>query len=779
MKKLKKIIKYSLSILALVVLALLIVPFFLNVDDYKVEIEQKVEDATGRALKIGGLQASLFPWVGVTLDDVTFANRAGFTQKDFLKVKHLDVQVALLPLLSKQLEIKRFELDAPEVFLEKNAHGENNWEDLMPTSSASVTAIAAEPTEKAEPKSSVGALAALSAEQLVLKNGKFIWKDAQSSTEIGLTDVQVTLDDVQLERPVKAHISARLNDDKFELNAVLGPLGDLTALDVNHLPVQLDMKTDGIRLKGFAAMIPAFPEILGKAEQASVSMDMTVEQRPDGVRLVAGKLALLAAKRLLLDMKAEMPSDAHVRVHKLALSMDDKALLQLQGEITSLNKTPRYELRVQTEKLARTWLAGFVPELESMYAAHPAAWKDMKLGASLAGTSSRVDVRDMQLMLDEELVQISGSADFAGAPDIRMRVAAKTLHLDPWLPKPAEAKESPVANSPATVGQSSTVAQKAIEPDLRFLKDWRVSLQLQFERMLMHGLDMGQVRGTLKGERGVFKLNPFRFDLAEGQVTETASLNVNSYPASWTESIHISGLKLGPVLKAVADTDVLDGTMQLNTDLSAKGLLPETSMQSLNGTAQLSLLNGKVKGFDIAGAMRNISSLGQASSVSQSTDFAQLQASFKIRNGIAKNEDLFMASPLFRLTGQGVADLPASNIDFHVRPKLIGSLTGQGDTVTARKGISVPLHISGPFNAPKVRPEMDAESLIDNVGALGGKGGKIGGVLGSILSGGKTTAPANQPTQTQPSSNPAQSAPVQQPNQQQQMQKAIQGLLGF
>jgi len=419
-----------------------------------------------------------------------------------------------------------------------------------------------------------------------------------------------------------------------------------------------------------------------------------------------------------------------------------------------------------------------VPELVSMYAAHPAAWKAVKLGASLAGTSSRIDIRDMQLMLDDELVQLSGSVNFAKAPDIRLRVAAKTLHLDAWLPQPADAKKSPTANSPAVIGQAPVAAQKAVEPDLRFLKDWRVSLQLQFERMLMRGLDMGHVRGALKGARGVFTLNPLRFDLAEGQVTETASLNVNRYPASWTESIHISGLKLGPVLKAVADTDLLDGTMQLNTDLSAKGLLPETSMQSLNGTAQLSLLDGKVKGFDIAGALRNISSLGQASSASRSTDFAQLQASFKIHNGIAKNNDLFMASPLFRLTGQGVVDLPAANMDFHVRPKLIGTLKGQGDTVTARKGISVPLHISGPFAAPKVRPEIDAQSVMDNVGALGGKGGKIGGVLGSILGGGKTTAPASQPAQVQPGSTPSQSAPAQ-PTQQQEVQKAIQGLLGF
>jgi len=775
----KKIIKYSLSVLAVVVILLLLAPFFLNVEDYKQQIEQQVEDATGRTLKIGGLKASLFPWVGVTLDDVVLANRQGFSERDFLKVKHLDVQVAFLPLLSQTLEIARFKLDAPEVFLERNAKGEGNWADLLPASSESMTALKGDakdaPTAANQAEKSGSALAAFSAQSLQLRDGKFIWQDTQSGVHMALTDVQVKLDDVQLDRPIQAKISARLNDDKIDMDAQVGPVGDLSKLDVNKLPLQVSLKSDAIRLKSFAAWIGSFPAQLGDINKASVMLNTQLEQRPDGVRLLAGEGALSAAMNIALDWKVEMPNANALRLNHVGIAINDKVLFAMQGDVKQLYKTPRYTLRIQGKNIQRTWLAGLLPELNQMYAAHPAPWNTLKVGASLAGTTDRVDLRDMQVLLDGEIVQLSGNIGFAQAPNIRLRLAAKTLHLDPWLPHPvaSENKAAHETSSATSEAKTNASTQAAVEPDLRFLKPWRVSLQLQVEQLFMRGLELGHLRGALKGERGVFKLAPLSFDLAEGQVRETASLNVNRYPATWTESIHISGLKLKPVLQAVADTDLLDGTMQLDTNLRSTGLLPKAAMASLNGTGQLLLQNGRVKGFDIAGGLRNLSSLGtQTSAGSKYTDFAQLQASFKIRNGIATNNDLFMASPLFRLTGKGVVNLPSSSLDYHVRPKLIGSLVGQGDTLTVRKGLSVPLHIYGPFASPSIKPELDAKSVLENAGGLMGSGaGGVGGVLGNLL-GGKNTQPAkHKPAEIKPKSQPL--------TPEQQIQKGLKGILGF
>jgi len=775
----KKIVKYSLSVLAVVVGLLLLAPFFLDIEDYKQQIEQQVEDATGRHLTIGGLQASLFPWIGVTLDDVVLANRQGFSERDFLKVKHLNVQVALLPLLSKKIEIARFKLKSPEIFMERNAKGEGNWEDLLPTSSESMTALKASekntPASQTDDEATSLALASFSAEALQLHDGIFIWQDAQSGVRMALTDVQVALDDVQLEHPMHAKVSARLNNDKVVIDAQLGPVGDLASLDVNTLPVQLSLKSDAIRLKSFSTWIGELPKQLGDINQASVMLNAQLEQRPDGARLLVGEGALSAAMNIAVDWKVEMPNANALRLNHVAIAVNNKPLFALQGDVKHLNKKPRYTLRMQGESIQRTWLEGLLPELKSMYAGHPAAWKTFKLGASLAGTAERVDLRDMQMLLDGEIVQLSGSVGFAKAPDIRLRLAAKSLHLDPWLPQAAEASESHSQQEP-NAARTGKQGSAAVEPDLRFLRPWRVSAQLQVEKLVMRGMELGHLRGTLKGERGIFKLAPLRFNLAGGQVRETASLNANRYPATWTESIHISDLKLKPVLQAVANTDLLDGTMQLDTNLKAKGLLPKAAMASLNGTGQLLLQNGRIKGFDIAGGLRNLSSLGmQASSGAKYTDFAQLQASFKIRNGIATNKDLFMASPLFRLTGKGVVNLPNASMDYHVRPKLVGSLIGQGDTITVRKGLSVPLHIYGPFASPKVRPELDAESVLENAGGVLGSGASgVGGVLGdmgSVLSG-KHAQPSSSKA-SKPKSKPRPVTPEQ------QLQKGLQGILGF
>ncbi|MDQ6953878.1 MAG: AsmA family protein [Mariprofundaceae bacterium] len=773
-----KILKYSLGLLLVLVVLLLAAPFFLNVDDYKQQIEQQVKDSTGRTLSIGGLQASLFPWVGLTLDNVVLANRVGFSDHDFLKVKHLDVQVAFLPLLNKQLEIARFKLDTPEIFLERNAKGEGNWEDLLPASYESqATNINPKAGDtKAEDAKSNFSLAALSAELLQLKDGELIWQDGQSNTRIALTDVQLDLNDVQLERPVLAKLSARLNGDKIELEAQVGPLGDLASLDVNHLPAQISIKTDALRLKSFAALITSFPEQLGDVKKASTMFNMQLEQRPDGARLLVGNGSLLAAVNIALDWKIKLPNMNTLNLDHVGIAINDKPLFALQGNVTKLRKSPHYSLRIQGENIERTWLAGFVPALDSMYEAHPDAWETLKIGASLAGTSERIDLRDMQLLLNGEIVQLSGSVGFANAPDIRLRVAAKSLHLDPWLPQPKAA----VASSVEATDNAQAAEAAGIEPDLRFLKPWRVSMQMQVEQLFMRGLELGNLRGALKGDRGIFKLDPLSFDLAEGQVRETASLNVNRYPASWTESIHISGLKLKPVLQAVAGIDLLDGTMQLDTKLKATGLLPASSKTTLRGTGQLLLQNGRMKGFDIAGALRNLSALGTpADSTQKYTDFAQLQASFKIRKGIAKNDDLFMASPLFRLTGKGLVDLPKSTLDYKVRPKLIGSLIGQGDTLTVRKGLSVPLRISGSFSSLKIRPDIDVQSLFENAAGLVGSGGSaagglVNGVLGGVgsLLGGKKEAPVkNKAVPKQPKAQPE--------TPQQQLQKGIGNLLGF
>jgi AsmA protein len=762
----KRTIKFSLGILALVVVALLVAPLFINVESYKPRIATAIEKATGRHVEIGEIHASLFPWIGVSLKNVSLANRQGFSSRPFASIGDLDIKVALLPLFSKRIEIKRFEVDGFSVSLERNAAGEGNWQGLgsgtgQAQAAAEGQAAAAAP-EKAASGTPMQALAALTAESIHLQNGRLLWADAQSGTQVELTDLDLQVDDVSLDQPFGFNLSGKAAGGSFSVDGKVGPIGSLASFDVAHLPVQLHVKSEQMSLQPFKSLLASWPSQLGAPDQASLGMDAQFEQRPDGVRVTTGGAKLAAAYALAAQWKAEMPDLESVKLEQVQLAVDGKDALDASGSISKLSQGPSYQFTLNSGTLTRAWLSGFLPALNDMYAGNPSPWQSIKFGAIVTGDTRGMDVRDLKLMLDNDLVQASGTVTFGKAPSILLRIAANDLHADPWLPQPKQAAAQPAATPTAPVqGAGATPVQgaaaKATEPDLRFLVPWDINAQMQIERLLLKGLSFDHLRARLVAHGGTFDLNPFRFELSGGQVSEHAVLNVRAYPAQWSESARLSGVQIGPVLKALAGTDMLEGTLQMESDTKATGLLPDHAMRSLNGRGHVLLTDGMVRGFNIAAAMRSLG--GPASNAPQSTDFSQLSGSYVLVNGVAKNDDLFLASPLLRLTGKGKVDLVNKTLDYHVKPTLVGTLVGQGDTVTARKGLSVPLAISGSFSQPKVRPDINAGTVIENL--------KKGGGLGGLLQGAQPQQPPSGNTQK----------PKAAPTPQQQLKKAIEGLV--
>jgi hypothetical protein len=471
-----------------------------------------------------------------------------------------------------------------------------------------------------------------------------------------------------------------------------------------------------------------------------------------------------------------------MQVEQLLVRLDGVELADINGNLTDISSKMRYQLRINTPELGRLQLSQWVPELQSMYAAHPAPWKTVKLGMLAAGDMQEVDIRDLQILLNGELVQISGNINFAAAPDIRLRLASRLLHADPWLPQPAPSGASAKASLPAepyiaamqvdslalipnvyaaVSDQTAAVGDdKQVEPDLRFLKPWKISMVMQVDQLLLRGLDIGRLRADVNGRNGIINVDPLRFELAGGHIEEQASINVGAYPATWSESVKVRGVQVQPVLKALSDNDMLSGSMQMDTRLGGEGLLPEAATQRLNGTGNVLLRDGSIKGFDIAALLRNIQSLGQGSGEQKKTDFSQMSGSFKITNGVAKNDDLFVASPLFRLTGYGMVNLPTKQMDYHVKPRLVGTAVGQGDTAVVRKGLEVPLRLIGPLDKPQVKLEVSLESLLGNREAIREIIKDPKGMLRGILGG-------NQNAQPQAESAPAgpqpQEAPPAQP----------------
>ena len=141
-KAVKWILIIAGSLVALVVIAVIVLPMVIDVEKYKPQIEKQVAKATGRTFTLGGdLKPSIFPWIGVRLSDLHLGNPSGFKEKDFVSVASFEVRIKLLPLLSRNIEVKRFVVDKPVIVLEKRKDGKGGWEGLgQPADKPAVTA---------------------------------------------------------------------------------------------------------------------------------------------------------------------------------------------------------------------------------------------------------------------------------------------------------------------------------------------------------------------------------------------------------------------------------------------------------------------------------------------------------------------------------------------------------------------------------------------------------------------------------------------------------------
>lgn len=205
----------------LLVLAVFLIPSFVDIQTYKPAIEEQASQALGLPVHLDGdMELSVFPWVGVSLSNISADNPPGFTHEKLLTVESFDVRVKLLPLLSKDIRVKRFVLQKPSIFLEKNASGRGNWEVL------------GEKAKKETPsKSETGTpsedlpIKALAIDDFSVSDGSLQWIDSAAGVRKEISELNLQVTNVSLDNPVPISFSAKLDGKPVSLEGEIGPLG--------------------------------------------------------------------------------------------------------------------------------------------------------------------------------------------------------------------------------------------------------------------------------------------------------------------------------------------------------------------------------------------------------------------------------------------------------------------------------------------------------------------------------------------------------------------------
>ena len=197
----KRFLIISGTIVGVLILIVLIVPLFINVDSFRPDLEKKISAALNRQVHIGKLEASLLSG-GAEATDISISDDPAFNKSSFLKASSVKVGVHIMPLIfSKRLEVTSIAIQKPDIVLLKNPAGKWNYSSIgangpkqpQPEQSSSSTPdVSVEKFEIEDGTIRIGSVSGRTAREQVYKNVRLQARNISMNSVIPFTMGAVT-----------------------------------------------------------------------------------------------------------------------------------------------------------------------------------------------------------------------------------------------------------------------------------------------------------------------------------------------------------------------------------------------------------------------------------------------------------------------------------------------------------------------------------------------------------------------------------------------------------
>ncbi len=495
MSVMRRSIKFFFIFLALVLLALLAFVATFDANNYKPEIIEQVEKATGRSFTIDGdIALSVFPWVGLTVENAALGNAKGFKADQFAAIKQLDVKVNVLPLIKKEVQINTIRLHGLNVSLEVAKDKSNNWSSLTqqepppsdetPVADVTTEADAEAPAEQTiAEQSKASPLQSLQVEGFEFVDATIYYDDRSSNTKATVSELNLTTSAIKFDEAVDVSFGARIENNQPEIDTRLKLT---TQLILNKEFTEFNLRDFVFTLLAQKNAFIAQEESIEIKSNIDVSMDqqrialkqlqlsalgtntladITVSQFLE-TPLIQGDIevkafnARMLAKRAGVDLPAMAKADA---LHNVAL----KTKIKLQGE--------KFEANNLSVTLDSSTLSGWLHVL------------------NITKQQLRYELAVDQLDINDYLP--------ADSEDVSTAAAAAT----------ATATATPAVTEPAATGDEKIELPIEMMRQLDIQGDFRIAAltakEYQIKQFLM----------TLKAQKGDIAIKPLSMQVLEGQ----------------------------------------------------------------------------------------------------------------------------------------------------------------------------------------------------------------------------------------------------------------------
>lgn len=631
------------------------------------QLVREVEVRTGRTLAIAGRTSlSLYPSLGLTMGDVSLSAPRGMGGAPFVKMRQLDVRVAVMPLLSRKVSVEQLVLSEPVFELRVDQKGQRTW-DFAAFSGPATIMVAQAGKQQGQGNTTLPPEL-----QDFLRN----------SSQPGASPVPAA-------KPGGAQPSRSINVPDIVLGDIRIDSGTLRYRD-ERSGASEELRSINARINGqtLAAPIEAKGDLALRGDRVDFS-------------------SRIGSPKALLEHRTSRVSLA-VRSARLSTTYEGTLSLAKGAELDGTLKLDSPSVR----GLA-AWLGARLSDGNGLGA--------LSIEGNLKSSASRVAFDNSRALLDAIAGMGNVSVDLSG-PRALLKADVKlgAVDLNPYLQAASgEPAPQPAAGAPAgprVKGFTKRSGWSEAPIDLTAFGLLDADVRLSLASLVYGDVKVGAAQGNLTLKNRVLRTTIDDVALYDGRATGVITLEPSGQAAAVGANLSISGITALPLLRDVADFDWLDGKGRIQVAVAGAGANQRAIMETLNGKAEFTFTDGALIGFNLPQIIRGISQgriTGLSRSPTEKTDFSEAAASFQIRNGIAETKDLRASSPLLRLAGAGTVGLGPRQVDLILRPRLVGSLAGQGGAGDL-SGLELPVKIKGPWERPQIGPDLD--SLLKNPG---------------------------------------------------------------
>ena len=338
-RTLRWIIGVVIALVVILVIALYVILSSYDFNDLKPQIAKAALEATGRVLTIKGdidLEIGFTP--SLVLTDIALRNVPWGSRPEMVKLRRFEVQVALLPLVSGNIEIKRFILVEPDILIETDKAGKSNLAFEVPKKGTP----ASEKEEAKPPSEGVTRLPALAFNQLEIEKGQLTYRDGKSGKTTKVALNHLTANSSGMDSPLKLRLSGDLDKASFDLAGTLGPLTALVDPE-KAWPLK-------VTAKAFDATITLDGSIKDAPAQRGIDIGFRV-QIQDWTKLsqLAGK-PISITDPLEINCRIGDTGPKSYKVSDLKIALGTNVIVGNLG-INLSQKIPRLEVALSSQKL--------------------------------------------------------------------------------------------------------------------------------------------------------------------------------------------------------------------------------------------------------------------------------------------------------------------------------------------------------------------------------------------------------------------------------------------